>query len=173
MEKKKKMVYDIRQVIFMADFQKLVDLLIERRMTVSAAESCTGGAFAAGIVSVSDASRVLGFSFVTYSEEAKHELVGVPTETIETCGVVSEEVARAMAQGAAVAGHADVGVGITGFAGPSGGTEKAPVGTVCFGFCINGNCRTYRRRFADLPRNEVRALAVDFAADTLTELLTE
>ena len=157
----------------MADFQKLVDLLIERRMTVSAAESCTGGAFAAGIVSVPDASRVLGFSFVTYSEAAKHELVGVPTETIDTYGVVSEEVADAMARGAAIAGHADVGVGITGFAGPAGGTEKAPVGTVCFGFCINGNCRVYRRRFADLPRNEVRALAVDFAADTLTELLTE
>ena len=157
----------------MADFQKLVDLLIERNMTVCAAESCTGGAFAAGVVSVPDASRVLGFSVVTYSEAAKHELVGVPTETIDTYGVVSEEVADAMARGAAVAGHADVGVGITGFAGPAGGTEKAPVGTVCFGFCINGNCRVYRRRFADLPRNEVRTLAVDFAADTLTELLTE
>ncbi len=157
----------------MADFQKLVDLLIERHMTVSAAESCTGGAFAAGVVSVPDASRVLGFSFVTYSELAKHELVGVPTEIIDTYGVVSEEVADAMARGAAQAGHADVGVGITGFAGPAGGTDKAPVGTVCFGFCVKGDCRVYRRRFADLPRNEVRALAVDFAADTLTELLTE
>ncbi len=157
----------------MADFQKLVDLLIERHMTVSAAESCTGGAFAAGVVSVPDASRVLGFSFVTYSEAAKHELVGVPMETIEEYGVVSEEVADAMARGAAQAGHADVGVGITGFAGPAGGTDKAPVGTVCFGFCVKGDCRVYRRRFADLPRNEVRALAVDFAADTLTELLTE
>lgn len=157
----------------MADFQKLVDLLIERRMTVSAAESCTGGAFAAGVVSVPDASRVLGFSFVTYSEAAKHELVGVPMETIEEYGVVSEEVADAMARGAAQAGHADVGVGITGFAGPAGGTEKAPVGTVCFGFYVKGDCRVYRRRFADLPRNEVRSLAVDFAADTLTELLTE
>lgn len=157
----------------MADFQKLVDLLIERHMTVSAAESCTGGAFAAGVVSVPDASRVLGFSFVTYSEAAKHELVGVPMETIEEYGVVSEEVADAMARGAAQAGHADVGVGITGFAGPAGGTEKAPVGTVCFGFCVKGDCRVYRRRFADLPRNEVRALAVDFAAQTLTELLTE
>ncbi|MBQ6065541.1 MAG: CinA family protein [Clostridia bacterium] len=155
----------------MADFQKLADLLIERNMTVCAAESCTGGAFAAGVVSVPDASRVLEYSFVTYSEAAKHELVGVPTETIDTYGVVSEEVARAMARGAAAAGHADVGVGITGFAGPSGGTEKAPVGTVCFGFCLKGDCRVYRKRFVGLPRNEVRARAVDFAADKLTELL--
>lgn len=157
----------------MADFQKLVELLIERNMMIAAAESCTGGAFAAGIVSVPDASRVMGFSFVTYSEQAKHDLVGVPTETIDAYGVVSEEVADAMARGAAVAGHADVGVGITGFAGPAGGTEKAPVGTVCFGFCINENCRVYRKRFKDLSRNEVRARAVDFAAQTLEELLTE
>ena len=157
----------------MAHFQKLVDLLIERNMTVSAAESCTGGAFAAGIVSVPDASRVLSCSFVTYSEAAKHDLVGVPTETIETYGVVSEEVADAMARGAAAAGHAEAGVGITGFAGPSGGTEKAPVGTVCFGFYLNGVCRTYTRHFERLSRNEVRALAVDFAAEKLTELLTE
>ncbi len=155
----------------MADFQRLVDLLIERHMTVSAAESCTGGAFAAGIVSVPDASRVLGFSFVTYSEAAKHELAGVPTETIETYGVVSEEVAQAMARGAAQAGHADAGVGITGFAGPAGGTEKAPVGTVCFGVCVKDRCRTFTVRYGNIGRNTVRAKAVDFAAEKLTELL--
>ena len=167
------MVYDIRQVICMADFRKLVDALIERNMTVCAAESCTGGAFAAGIVSVPDASRVLGCSFVTYSEAAKHALVGVPVETIETYGVVSEEVADAMARGAAAAGQADAGVGITGYAGPTGGTEDAPVGTVCFGFYLNGGCRTFTRHFEHLSRNEVRARAVDFAAEKLTELLEQ
>ena len=142
-------------------------------MTVSAAESCTGGRFAAAIVDVPDASRVLGYSFVTYSEAAKHDLVGVPTETIEACGVVSEEVAEAMARGAAKAGHAEAGVGITGFAGPAGGTEKAPVGTVCFGVCANGICRTFTVRFGNIGRNAVREKAVDFAAERLMELLTE
>lgn len=171
MEKRSLMVYDRRQVIKMADFEKLVGLLAERHMTVSAAESCTGGRFAAAIVDVPDASKVLGYSFVTYSEEAKHELVGVPMETIETFGVVSEEVARAMALGAAQAGHAQAGVGITGFAGPAGGTEKAPVGTVCFGVCAGDECRTYTVRYGNIGRNAVRANAVDFAAEKLTELL--
>ena len=153
----------------MADFEKLVRLLAERNMCVSAAESCTGGRFAAAIVDVPDASKVLGFSFVTYSAEAKHELVGVPMETIEREGVVSEPVAEAMARGAAKAGHAEAGVGITGFAGPAGGTEKAPVGTVCFGVCVNGTCRTFTVRYGNIGRNEVRARAVDFAAEQLTE----
>ena len=76
-----------------------------------------------------------------------------------------------MARGAAAAGHADAGVGITGFAGPSGGTEKAPVGTVCFGFYLQDECRAFTRHFDGLDRNGVRAAAVDFAAETLTELL--
>ena len=155
----------------MCDFNKLVGLLSEKHYTVSAAESCTGGLFAASIVDVPDASKVLGYSFVTYSEEAKHELVGVPMETIERFGVVSEPVAEAMARGAANAGHAEVGVGITGFAGPSGGTEDCPVGTVCFGVCVKETCRTYTVRFGNIGRNEVRQKAVAFACDKLTEQL--
>ncbi len=157
----------------MADFEKLVRLLADRHMTVSAAESCTGGLFAASIVDVPDASKVLGYSFVTYSEEAKHALVGVPMEMIERFGVVCEPVAEAMARGAAGAGHADVGVGITGFAGPSGGTEDCPVGTVCFGVCVKGECRTYTVRFGNIGRNEVRRKAVAFACEKLTEQLEE
>ena len=140
-------------------------------MTVSAAESCTGGLFAAAVVDVPDASQVLGYSFVTYSEQAKQELVGVPAETIARYGVVSEPVAEAMARGAARAGHAQVGVGITGIAGPSGGTADCPVGTVCFGIFVKGECRAFTARFGDLGRGAVRARAVAFAADRLTELL--
>ena len=105
-------------------FHELVNLLAQRGWTVCAAESCTGGLFAAGIVSVPDASKVLERSFVTYSEQAKTELVGVPPETIENFGVVSEETAAAMAEGAAAAAGADVGVGITGYAGPGGGDRR-------------------------------------------------
>ena len=155
----------------MCDFNKLVCLLSGKHYTVSAAESCTGGLFAASIVDVPDASKVLGYSFVTYSEEAKHELVGLPMETIERFGVVSEPVAEAMARGAAKAGHAEVGVGVTGFAGPSGGTEDCPVGTVCFGVCVKGACRTYTVRFGNIGRNEVRQKAVAFACEKMTEQL--
>ena len=155
----------------MADFNKLVLLLTEKRMHIAAAESCTGGKFAAAIVDVPDASKVLSASFITYSEEAKTALVGVPSDTISRFGVVSEEVALAMAKGAARAAHADVGLGITGFAGPAGGTENYPVGTVCFGFDINGETWTFTRRFGNIGRNQVRELAVDFAAEQLIALL--
>lgn len=155
----------------MADFEKLVRLLADRHMTVSAAESCTGGLFAASIVDVPDASKVLEYSFVTYSEAAKQELVGVPMETIERFGVVSEPVAEAMARGAAKAGHAQVGIGITGIAGPSGGTKNTPVGTVCIGVCVKDANKTYTVHYGNIGRNKVRARAVDFAAEKLTELL--
>lgn len=155
----------------MADFNLLVQLLIQRHFRISAAESCTGGKFAAAVVDVPDASKVLSASFITYSEEAKTALVGVPSEIISRYGVVSEEVAYAMAKGAAAAGRADVGVGITGFAGPAGGTASCPVGTVCFGISIQGETRTYTRRFGNIGRNLVRDKAVSFAADQLIGLL--
>ena len=155
----------------MADFERLVTLLAARGMTVSAAESCTGGLFAASLVDVPDASKVLGYSFVTYSEAAKRELVGVPAETIARYGVVSEPVAEAMARGAAKAGRAEAGVGITGVAGPTGGTADCPVGTVCFGIYVKGECRAFTARFGDIGRNAVRAKAAAFAAERLTELL--
>ncbi|MBQ6117854.1 MAG: CinA family protein [Clostridia bacterium] len=157
----------------MADFERLVNLLARRGMTVCAAESCTGGLFAARVVDVPDASKVLDRSFVTYAAEAKRELVGVPAETIARYGVVSEPVAEAMARGAALAGKAQAGVGITGLAGPSGGTEDCPVGTVCFGICVNGKCRVYTARFGNIGRNAVRDKAADFAAERLTEWLEE
>lgn len=151
--------------------QTLVDLLMQKGFTISAAESCTGGLFAAGIVSVADASKVLDRSFVTYSEQAKTDLVGVPPETIRDFGVVSEETAAAMAQGACRAAGSTVGVGITGFAGPSGGDRFAPLGTVCFGFCVNGKTETFRKEFGGIGRNAVRELSVRFAVEKLCGLL--
>lgn len=116
--------------------RKVVEILRSQGWRIASAESCTAGAFAAAIADVPGASDVLEMSFVTYSERAKAQLVGVDPETIAEFGVVSEEVALEMASGAANASDAEVGIGITGYAGPGGGTEKAPVGTICIGYCI-------------------------------------
>ena len=155
------------------DFQSLVELLMQKGYKISAAESCTGGLFAAGIVSVADASRVLDRSFVTYSDNAKIELVGVNAEIIRDFGVVSNETAAAMAEGVCRTACTDVGVGITGFAGPSGGDRFAPLGTVCFGFCVAGKTTACRKDFGDIGRNVIREQSVAFARETLYNLLKE
>ena len=149
----------------------LVQNLIQRNYMISAAESCTRGLFASRIVSIPDASKVLSASFVTYSEQAKNKFAFVPFDTIEKFGVVSEETAIAMARGAAENAGAQVGVGITGYAGPSGGDKFAPKGTVCFGFFINGEEHTERIFIADKTRNMIREFSVRFAIKKLNELL--
>ena len=108
----------------------LVKKLIEKKYTISFAESCTGGKMAATIVDVADASKVLNASFVTYANAAKMKYVNVSKETLDTLGAVSEQTAKEMAEGVAKANQANVGVGITGIAGPTGGTVEKPVGTV-------------------------------------------
>ena len=128
---------------------RLVYKLIEKGYTISCAESCTGGLVASRIVNVPDASRVLNVSFVTYANEAKIRYLDVDPAVIEAVGVVSEEVAGQMARGAALQAGAQVGVGISGVAGPSGGSPEKPVGTVCFGFYINGRTETVTKHFTD------------------------
>ena len=99
--------------------------------------------------------------------------LGVQADTILSHGVVSEEVAYEMAQGVCKASGSEVGVGITGVAGPGGGTAKKPVGMVCFGFCINGQTVTYTKQFGEIGRNQVRKSSVEFVLQTLLELLNE
>lgn len=152
-------------------FSQLVALLISKNYHISCAESCTGGLFAASLVGVPDASRVLELSLVTYSERMKTEFAAVPAELLEKYGVVSEQVAVAMAKGAAAAGMAEVGVGFTGIAGPGGGTEKIPVGTVCMGFCVNGKTASKTFFRENCGRNELRRLACEDAASMLIKLL--
>ena len=151
--------------------EQLVDLLIEKNYHISFAESCTGGLCAATLVNVANASKVFDMSFVTYANEAKCELIGVKEETIEANGVVSEEVAKEMAEGVAKKAKSEIGVGITGIAGPTGGTDKKPVGMVCFGFSINGKTKTYTKFFGEIGRNEVRKSSVLFVYNTLLELI--
>jgi nicotinamide-nucleotide amidase len=111
----------------------------ERGLKMATAESCTGGLVAMAITEIAGSSAVFERGFVTYSNEAKIECLGVPKELIETHGAVSGEVARAMAEGALKNSHADVAVSITGIAGPTGGSEKKPVGTVWFGIARRGD----------------------------------
>lgn len=151
--------------------EQLVNKLIEKNWHISCAESCTGGLVAARIVNVANASKVLDVSFVTYANEAKINYLGVSPETILKYGVVSEEVVLEMAAGVAKAAGSEVGVAISGIAGPSGGTAKKPVGMVCFGFYINGQIITRTCQFGNPGRNEVRALSTEYALKTLVEKL--
>ena len=151
--------------------EQVVNKLIDRGFHISFAESCTGGLCCGTLVNVSNASKVLDMSFVTYANEAKVELINVNPETIDAYGVVSEQVAGEMCIGVAEKAHSEVGVGITGVAGPTGGTAKKPVGMVCFGFYVLGNVTTRTMQFGNIGRNEVRAKSVDFVFNTLAELL--
>lgn len=151
--------------------ETLVKILIKRKFTISFAESCTGGKMAASIVDVADASKVLNASIVTYSNEAKMRYLNVQQDTLERFGAVSEQTAREMAEGIAKANEAEVGVGITGIAGPGGGTDEKPVGTVCFGYCIQGRTFTETVHFGNLGRNVVREESVSHVLDTLINKL--
>lgn len=155
----------------MALEEQLVEKLIEKDYHISFAESCTGGLCCGTIVNVTNASKVLDMSFVTYANEAKMKLLGVKADTILANGVVSEEVACEMAQGAARVAECEVGVGITGIAGPGGGTVKKPVGMVCFGFSINGHVTAFTQQFGEIGRNQVRKSSVEFVLNTLLELI--
>ena len=151
--------------------EKVVNKLIERGYHISFAESCTGGLCCGTLVSVPNASKVLDESYITYANCAKVKLLGVKDDTINTFGVVSEQVAGEMAAGAAKASSAEVGVGITGVAGPSGGTDSKPVGMVCFGFSVNNKVTSFTVKFGNQGRNSVRKKSVKFTLETLLDLL--
>ena len=155
----------------MALEEQVVDKLIEKGYHIAFAESCTGGLCCGNLVNVTNASKVLDMSFVTYANEAKISLLGVKADTILSNGVVSEEVAYEMAQGVASVAKSEVGVGITGVAGPGGGTAKKPVGMVCFGFSINGEVKTFTEQYGEIGRNQVRKSSVEFVFKKLLELI--
>lgn len=123
----------------------VVSLLKERGMKFATAESCTGGLISNRITNVPGASEVFTHGFVTYANEAKSGMLGVPMSEIETHGAVSESVARLMAEGALMAGGADIAVSVTGIAGPDGGTDEKPVGTAWIGVALQGgNTDTFK-----------------------------
>jgi nicotinamide-nucleotide amidase len=148
----------------------VADALLDQGLSIATAESCTGGLLAARLTERPGSSAYVLGGLVTYSNEAKHELVGVPSELIDRMGAVSAEVAEAMASGVRAALGADVGVGITGVAGPGGGTADKPVGLVHL--CAARIGKTVARR-VQLPGNraDIRARAVAVALHMLRELL--
>lgn len=133
-------------------------------LMLATAESCTGGLVAALLTEIAGSSAVVERGFVTYSNEAKTELIGVPADLIAAHGAVSEPVARAMAEGALARSRADVAVAITGIAGPGGGTATKPVGLVHFGLARKGVATLHlERRYGALGRENVRRSAVEDA----------
>ncbi len=152
--------------------EALVAAYTKAGLRIATAESCTGGLVAGLLTAVPGSSAVLERGFVTYSNEAKTEAIGVSADLVAAQGAVSEPVARAMAVGALAASRADVAVAITGIAGPGGGSAGKPVGLVHFGLAAKGRPVVHReRRFGDAGRAEIRRLAVAEALDLLDEVL--
>ncbi len=141
---------------------QLADVLRARGLMLATAESCTGGLIAGACTDLSGSSDWFERGFVTYSNAAKTELLGVPAALIDAHGAVSEPVARAMAEGAVTHSHAQAAVAVTGVAGPTGGSADKPVGTVWFGWCVNGTTHSECQRF-DGDRAAVRAATVRHA----------
>jgi len=141
--------------------------LRDRGWMAVTAESCTGGLVAGAITDIAGSSGWFDRGFVTYSDDAKQALLGVPARLIAEHGAVSEAVARAMAEGALARSAGHVAVAITGVAGPGGGTPEKPVGLVCFAFATRGEVtRASTQRF-DGDRAAVRAFSVAFALEGL------
>lgn len=152
--------------------ERVIKLLADKRLTVTTAESCTGGLISGTLVNVAGASDVLGEAYVTYSNEAKQRLVGVKQETLERYGAVSAQTAREMAEGAARAAHADAALSATGIAGPGGGTVEKPVGLVYIGCFLRGKTVIRECRFSG-DRMENRLQTVRTALEMLEEVLEE
>ena len=149
---------------------ELAARLRARGALMASAESCTGGLVAAACTELSGSSDWFERGFVTYSNAAKTELLGVDPLLLDQHGAVSEQVARAMAFGAVRHSQAQVSVAVTGVAGPTGGTPLKPVGTVWFGFQVNGQLSSETRHFAG-DRAAVRFATVEHALQRLLELL--
>lgn len=139
---------------------KVIAYLIENKITVATAESCTAGLIAARIGDVSGVSEIFSEGYVTYSNEAKEKNLGVSHEALENFGAVSEVVARQMAEGVCKRTGARLGLSATGIAGPTGGTDEKPVGLVYMGVCLDGVTTVVREVFTG-SRKQVRAKTVE------------
>jgi nicotinamide-nucleotide amidase len=140
------------------------------RQRLVTAESCTGGWAAQVVTSVAGSSEWFERGFVTYSNDAKHELLGVPAEMLKKFGAVSEETAREMALGALARSKGTIALSVTGVAGPTGGSAAKPVGTVCFAWAVKSSARSETRHFEG-DRESVRRQSVIRALEGVIELL--
>jgi nicotinamide-nucleotide amidase len=140
--------------------EHVLDLCRRRKLRIVTAESCTGGLIAAALTAIAGSSDVVDRAFVTYSNEAKREMIGVPWDAILGHGAVSEPVARAMAAGALARGNAQIAVSVTGVAGPGGGTADKPVGLVHFAAQRMGFDAIVERHVFPGDRDQIRRLSV-------------
>ncbi len=147
-------------------------LLADKKITVAVAESCTGGALCQALTDIPGSSAWFDRGFITYSNQAKVEMLGVSSTLLEQYGAVSFETARAMVEGVHGRSNAELAIAITGIAGPDGGTAEKPVGTVFFGIGQKGQAvKIDKRRFKG-ERGEVRARSVEFVLKALLKTLT-
>ena len=147
----------------LTEAESLLAACRQKGVMLATVESCTGGLIAATLTAITGSSDVVDRGFVTYSNEAKTELVGVPAELIARHGAVSEDVARAMAAGGLPRSRAGIVVSVTGVAGPGGGTADKPVGLVCFGLAQRGEETVTDRQIFPGDRGAIRAAAVAHA----------
>jgi nicotinamide-nucleotide amidase len=149
----------------------LLDLCRAKKLRIAAAESCTGGLVAATFTEIAGSSDVFERGFVTYSDEAKQTMLGVPAATLTTHGAVSRETAEAMAKGALAHAPVELAVSITGIAGPGGAVAGKPVGLVHFAAATRSGAMVQReRRYGDIGRAQVRRASVIEALAMLSEL---
>lgn len=150
----------------------VAELLSRKKLTLSVAESCTGGRITDKLTNIPGSSQFLERGFVTYSNESKTKLLGVPSEVIRKFGAVSEETARSMAEGARNNAGTDIAISVTGIAGPTGGTEAKPVGTVYIALADGKQtvCRLFRFRW---ERQRIKEMAAHWALEMLRRYLTE
>ena len=152
--------------------QAVVELLLANHLTVTTAESCTGGLLSAKLINVPGVSEVFKHGHVTYSNKAKHKLLGVKKPSLGKYGAVSETVAKEMVKGAAVSSKADVAVAITGIAGPDGGSEEKPVGLVYIGCSVCGRVKVKEYHFSG-NRNKIRENSVIAALTLMRQCILE
>ena len=149
----------------------LSELLVSKGLTISVAESCTGGSLSSSLTSISGASSYFNCGFVSYSNQSKIDMLGVSPESIEMYGAVSEKVAHEMVNGAGQKSHSNLAVSITGIAGPSGGSAAKPVGMVCFGFFFDGEVTTTTQFFSG-SRSDIVSQSIAYALAELSSKLS-
>ena len=151
--------------------EKVSKRLHENNLSVVSAESCTGGWVAKQFTDLAGSSAIFDRGFVTYSNQAKQDMLGVSIEALDKYGAVSEQVVIEMVEGALKKSQADIALSISGIAGPGGGTEKKPVGTVCFGWMKKGNKPHVKTIIFKGDRDEIRRQAVDFSLNGVLEIM--
>ena len=152
--------------------KQIIDILASKNQTIVTAESCTGGMVAAALTDIPGASAALYGGYVTYANAAKSRMIHVQARLIRDYGAVSNQVARAMADGARNTARADYAVSVTGIAGPDGGSDKKPVGLVYIAVSSELATVVIEHRFGDLGRDAIRKASVQAALDLVLQVLT-